>query len=605
VEYPDGNNASAYTITNSVTSIGDSAFEYCKLASISIPGNVTNIGNYSFESCDYLTAVTIPEGVVSIGNEAFAQCNGLTGILLPASVTNLGQIPFANCLNMTAITVAAGNPDFSSANGVLYNKTATVLIEYPSGVPGSFTVPNGVQDLGSQAFEQCPVTTVAIPPSVTNIESLVFFDCVDLGSVSMTEGLEDIGVAAFENCSALTSCILPASLTSIGNSAFSECTSLATVVVPSAVQSLSGYAFAYCSSLTAAYFEGNAPPNGSMVFYNDSSTTVYYLPGATGWGSTFGTAPTKALTGIAITALPSSGYVPLPVSFTAAATDGETNPVVNWNWQFGDGSSSAVRNPAHTYEASGVYTAAVVETNVAGLPLAGAAVTITVTIMPVYSGLVENGGFETGDFTGWDLFGGDPPDNFVTNSINGVSAYAGNDFAVLGSFGTNLTYLSQSLTTTAGGTYALSLWLDSPDGLGPNEFLVTWNGTTLFNQTNIPALGWTNLQFTVSATGTSTVLEFGFRDDPSFLGLDDISVYPLQPAITGLSLEGANLVIDGTHGLSGNTYIVLTSTNLASPLNQWTPAVTNLLGASGNFSITVTNTVSAGTPHRFYILQTE
>lgn len=485
-----------------------------------------SIGNYSFESCSALTGVTIPDGVTSIGNEAFAQCNGLTGIGLPASVTNLGEIPFADCFNMTAITVAAGNPAYGSVSGVLYNKAGTVLVECPGGLTGSFTVPTGVEDIGSQAFEQCPITSVVIPAGVTNIELLCFFDCLDLGSVTMANGLAAIGVAAFEDCSALTNCLLPASLTSIGSSAFFGCSGLTTVIIPSLARSVADYAFAYCSSLAAAYFEGNAPPDDATVFVGDGQATVYYLPGATGWGTTFGTAPTKALAGIAVTAHPGSGDVPLPVSFTAAAVDSATNPVVNWNWNFGDGATIAARNPSHTYGAFGHFTAAVVETNSEGVPVAGGATSITVTPVLVYLGLVENGGFETGDFTGWDLFGGDTKDNFVTNTINGVYPQSGDYFVVLGSSGTNLSYLSQTLATTAGRRYVLSLRLDGPDGLGPNEFLVSWNGTTLFDETNIPLIiGWTNLQFAVSATVTNTVLELGFRDDPSFLGLDDISVY--------------------------------------------------------------------------------
>ena len=605
VEYPDGNLETSYAISNSVTSIGDTAFEYCNLISVTIPTSVTNIGNYSFEDCSFLTGVILPDSVTSIGDEAFALCNGLTGIVIPASVTSVGEVPFANCLNMTAITVAAGNPDYSSVNGVLYNEAGTLLVEYPSGLTGSFTIPEGVGDVGSQAFGESEITSVVIPASVTNIEFSGFFDCVDLGSVTMTDGLAAIGVGAFEDCADLTNVVLPASLTSIGFSAFNECGGLTTVIIPSAVKTVGDYAFASCGSLVAAYFEGNAPPNDSTVFASDSGETVYYLPGATGWGPTFGTAPTKALAGIAITTNPTNGGVPLAVSFTAAAVDGATNPVVNWNWSFGDGSTSAAQNPSHTYAAIGDFAAAVVETNSDGVPVAGEVASIMVALVPVYSGLVENGGFETGGFTGWDLFGGDAADNFVTNAINGTLPHSGSYFAVLGSYGPNLSYLSQTLATTAGEPYELSLWLYSPDGLGPNEFLVSWNGTTLFNGTNVPALGWTNLQFTVSATGTNTVLEFGFRDDPSFLGLDEISVSLEQPGISGTSVAGANLVFEGFNGQSGNTYIVLTSTNLALPLSQWTPVATNLLSASGNFSITVTNTVSAGIPGRFYLLQTQ
>ncbi len=604
VEYPDGDLATSYTISNSVTSIGDTAFEYCKLVSITIPTNVMSIGNYSFESCSLLTGVTILEGVTSIGNDAFAQNSGLTGILLPASLTNLGQVPFVDCFNMAAITVATGNTNFSGVGGVLYNKTGTLLIEFPGGPTGSFSVPNGVGDIGLEAFEQCQISSVAIPASVTNIETLGFFNCNDLGSVTMNDGLTSIGTAAFESCYVLSNINFPSSLATIGSSAFYYCTALTTIVIQSTTGSVGDYAFAYCSSLTSAYFEGNAPPDDGTVFISDGDATVYYLPGATSWASTFGTAPTIELTGITLAAHPSGGPVPLPVSFTAAGVDGASNAVVNWNWNFGDGSTSAAQNPSHTYTAFGHFTAAVVETNSAGVPVAGGAVSITVTPVPIYLGLVENGGFETGDFTGWNLFGGDLADNFVTNTVNGVFPHSGNYYAVLGA--TNITYLSQTLATTVGEPYLLSLWLYSPDGLTPNAFQVSWNGTAIFNQTNLPAsFGWTNLQFKVSATGTNTLLEFGFLDIPSILGLDEISVYPNLPDITSVTIVGANLVLDGANGLSGNSCMVLTSTNLALPLNQWTPAATNLLSANGNFSITVSNTVSAGLPNRFYILQTQ
>jgi hypothetical protein len=73
--------------------------------------------------------------------------------------------------------------------------------------------------------------------------------------------------------------------------------------------------------------------------------------------------------------------------------------------------------------------------------------------------------------------------------------------------------------------------------------------------------------------------------------------------LASVSLSGANLVINGINGQSGGTYYVLTSTNLALPLNQWTPMATNIWSANGNFTFTLTNAVNPSVPNRFYLLQ--
>lgn len=220
--------------------------------------------------------------------------------------------------------------------------------------------------------------------------------------------------------------------------------------------------------------------------------------------------------------------------------------------------------------------------------------------------IVQNGDFETGDFTGWTQ-SGDNSYTFVDDgSQSGIAPYSGNYEATLGT-SNSLGYLSQTLPTTVGASYLLSFWLNSPDGQTPNAFLALWNNNTLLDETNLPAFGWTNIRSVVKATGSSAVLQFGFRDDPSYLGLDDISVVPVvelpPPSIATTSLSGMNLVLNGANGLSGGTYYVLMSTNLAQPLSQWTPIATNVLSASGNFNIIVTNAVDSKAPARFYILQ--
>jgi hypothetical protein len=80
---------------------------------------------------------------------------------------------------------------------------------------------------------------------------------------------------------------------------------------------------------------------------------------------------------------------------------------------------------------------------------------------------------------------------------------------------------------------------------------------------------------------------------------------PAQTSVTGATLSGANLTLNASNGLPAGTYYVLSSTNVALPLTQWTPISTNVLSASGNTAITVTNALTGSASQQFYILQTQ
>jgi hypothetical protein len=84
-----------------------------------------------------------------------------------------------------------------------------------------------------------------------------------------------------------------------------------------------------------------------------------------------------------------------------------------------------------------------------------------------------------------------------------------------------------------------------------------------------------------------------------------ISAVPV-PSATGIQLSGTDVMIAGTNGAAGGTYVVLSSTNLSSPLNQWTPVATNVLATGGAFTITATNANSSSVPaEQFFILRTQ
>ena len=155
---------------------------------------------------------------------------------------------------------------------------------------------------------------------------------------------------------------------------------------------------------------------------------------------------------------------------------------------------------------------------------------------PSGSGLIVNGGFETGNFTGWTQGGNFEPSSVVnTNQANtigpvripGFFVHSGNFGAFLGPIRLDGT-LSQTFATTARQPYIVSFSLRSDGGL-TNSFSASWAEQTIFSQANIPFGDWMPLSFTQVATGSSTTLRFAFHDDPGFLGLDDVSVIPDPP----------------------------------------------------------------------------
>jgi hypothetical protein len=78
---------------------------------------------------------------------------------------------------------------------------------------------------------------------------------------------------------------------------------------------------------------------------------------------------------------------------------------------------------------------------------------------------------------------------------------------------------------------------------------------------------------------------------------------PLSPSFGTASFvrSSGGLVLSGTGGVSNGIYNVLASTNVALPLNRWTPVATNQFNSSGNFIFT--NAVQTNSPQRFFLLQ--
>ena len=234
--------------------------------------------------------------VTSIGPSAFQFSSSLTSITISNNVTSIADAAFASCAALTAITVDAANPTFASVAGVLFNKSLTTLVQYPGGKTGAIAISNSVTSIGNWAFASCTnVTTITIPNSVTNIGDSAFWSCASLTNVTIGNQVASIGVFAFEFCTNLSSVTIPNSVINIAFGAFEVCSKLITVTIGSGVTSIGDHAFELCTNLTSANFMGNAPGVGSQVFFGDTHATVYYLPGTTGWTSTFAGVPAVLL----------------------------------------------------------------------------------------------------------------------------------------------------------------------------------------------------------------------------------------------------------------------------------------------------------------------
>jgi len=247
--YPQGKTETAYTIPNSVTSIGSEAFYGCSgLTTVTIPNSVTSIGKEAFYGCSGLTLVDIPNSVTSIGYGAFSGCSGLTSVTIPNSVTSIGSEAFYGCSRLASVNI-----------------------------------PDSVKRISENMFAGCrSLTEVAIPNSVTSIGKEAFYYCSGLTSVTIPESVTSIGDYAFEGCSGLTSVVIGDSVKTIGVLAFFYCGSLTSITIPESVENIASDAFFYVKNIVyTGSAEGspwgalniNAIPDEEGFIYSDAEKT--------------------------------------------------------------------------------------------------------------------------------------------------------------------------------------------------------------------------------------------------------------------------------------------------------------------------------------------
>ncbi len=288
------------TIPNTVTSIGNYAFQYCtSLTSITIPNSVTTIGEYAFQKCSF-TSITIPNTVTSIGECAFYNCTGLTSVTIPGSVNGIENSAFYGCTGLTTLTISEGVQtiiatafgECAALTSVFIPKSITSLSEDAfaddkgqNGITfkdadGSTVLSVGV-DLKGYTYTGSNKVLTRIDPAVQTIGDFTYRLSLDstektatvIGYTGTGGNVEIPGTVTYSGTEY--------TVIAIGNAAFSNKTGLTTVTVPSSVTEIGDYAFSGCTGLTTVTFEeGSAITKiGSNAFYGCTALGSITIPG--------------------------------------------------------------------------------------------------------------------------------------------------------------------------------------------------------------------------------------------------------------------------------------------------------------------------------------
>jgi hypothetical protein len=212
------------------------------LTSVVFPSSLTSFGQYSFMYCYGIKDIIIPSMVTTIGDNVFYYCNALTTVNIPAAVKNIGNQSFGYLSG--PLTVDPLNLNYSSSDGVLFNKAQTELIQCPVSKTGNYLIPLSVTSIGSNSFRGCYGITGAfvIPSSVTSIGTNSFYGCRGLTSLSIPLSVNSIGGAAFNGCSGLGSIyaypVAPINLETSKDVFYNVYKSICTLYIPSGSKNL-------------------------------------------------------------------------------------------------------------------------------------------------------------------------------------------------------------------------------------------------------------------------------------------------------------------------------------------------------------------------------
>lgn len=328
------------SIPEGVKVIGQAAFYQCLyLTEIDLPSTLIRIEGFAFSECPIIELI-IPDTVTYIGEYAF-QSNCLHKVNISANVASIGIGAFKGESKIENIYVDKNNTTYKDIDGVLYSKDGTKLIVYPEGNKRTeYSIPDSTLVIGESGFESARfLTNIIIPNSVISIKDYAFSRTTineiripinvhevsnkfmegshieniyvdeenanfkDIDGVlcnkdgtkllvyprsneriqySIPNSITYIDSYAFYGATRLKEIIIPNSVIEIGSLTFYGCSGLESIIIPSSVKDIQSQAFYYCENLrTIAVLSNDVRYSVKPFEQNDNIFTVYANKGST------------------------------------------------------------------------------------------------------------------------------------------------------------------------------------------------------------------------------------------------------------------------------------------------------------------------------------
>ncbi len=290
-------------LPENVKAIYPKAFLNCiNLCKITLPREIKNIGGCAFEGCCSLEKIEIVDGVnysvidgvlidkvnkkvlrvendiskdkIKIVNGVLTICkkaferSKVKCIEIPMSVEHIEENAFYLTQTLERFDIDSKNKAFRAIDGVLHNRTASVLIKYPQGKKDiAYYLEDNVEEIGTKAFSCAQnIQTITFTGALKRIGNKAFEYCVNIENVLLPGNVEIIGERAFQYCEKMRSVMLSRNIQEIGDCAFFNCVSLETISIPKNVTKIGNFAFANCNKLKVVTVQDNVAFVGYGAF---------------------------------------------------------------------------------------------------------------------------------------------------------------------------------------------------------------------------------------------------------------------------------------------------------------------------------------------------